>query len=244
VLHDLTFYYPYAPRPALSGVSLTVPPGSFLAIVGGSGSGKTTLMGMMSTWMQPSAGMIQLTGLDCPPFDSNDQHSAAAARGIRAVSSVVTQETLLLHGSIADNIAFGASVTTKETRDMRISWAASAAGCGFIAELPHGMQTVIGPKGISLSGGQAQRLCVARALCRQPSLLLLDEATSALDPDTEHTILRTIASLRTNYPDVFGKLIICLITHHPDTFQYADMIARVEGGILTHVHRQRGMRSD
>ena len=229
----MTFSYAKQEKPAVNGVCLGVKPGELCAIIGGSGSGKSTLLNLLSTWQRLSGGEIAFHG--CPPLRAGaDAAAHTAARAMRTHSSVVPQDTMLLQGTLRDNIAFGGDPT-------KVPWAAQAAGCGFIDTLPQGLETVVGggANSVDLSGGQAQRICIARALCREPKLLLLDEATSALDPETEHGILRRVRQLPAAYPDVFGELIVVSITHHPDTLRYANVVARIEGGVLTEVKHQR-----
>jgi len=144
----------------------------------------------------------------------------AAGAELRALTSSVFQEMPILEASVHDNIAIG--TRPPATRKL-VVWAAQAAECeDIIASLPHGFDTVV-TKG-TLSGGQAQRLCIARALCRQPRVLLLDEATSALDEHAGLHIMHTITSLRTRYPREFASLIIVSITHQHKLRQTADVV--------------------
>jgi len=162
-----------ADRPVIDRVSLDVPAGSTVAVVGTTGSGKTTLLRL-------AAGLIGTTG-----------GSIAVAAGNRAI---VLQEAFLLGASLRENIAFGGNFSDDEI------WLAleRAEGRDFVEELPRALDTEVGERGVSLSGGQRQRVALARALVREPSLLLLDDTTSALDPATE---ARVIASLRTALSD-------------------------------------------
>eukprot|EP00927_Polykrikos_kofoidii_P041506 TRINITY_DN3538_c0_g1_i8.p1 TRINITY_DN3538_c0_g1~~TRINITY_DN3538_c0_g1_i8.p1 ORF type:complete len:784 (+),score=84.59 TRINITY_DN3538_c0_g1_i8:189-2540(+) len=233
---NVSFAYPQAMSRVISNVSLRFEPGQFVAIVGGSGCGKSTLLSLIMTWLTPSQGCISLCSSN-PAFSEtvptyslgSTDLSQGKQHALRAHTAVVFQETMLLHSTVHDNIAFGAPPTTKRED---VEWAAGAAAIiDFIATLPQGFDTVLGGAGsVSLSCGQAQRVCIARALCRKPSLLLLDEATSALDQETENHILHTMSTLRSVYPEEFESLIIISITHHPDTLRYADVVVRLQDG--------------
>jgi len=164
--------YQYADRPpALHDVSLTLKPGTTVALVGGSGSGKSTLAALLTRLYDPSAGRVMVDGIDLRELD---------AAWFRTQLGVVSQEPRLFTDSIAGNIAYGCAAATRED----VEAAARAANAhDFIAALPLGYETRVGSGG--LSGGQRQRIAIARALVRNPALLVLDEATSALDSESE-----------------------------------------------------------
>eukprot|EP00931_Biecheleriopsis_adriatica_P061908 TRINITY_DN37250_c0_g1_i1.p1 TRINITY_DN37250_c0_g1~~TRINITY_DN37250_c0_g1_i1.p1 ORF type:complete len:857 (+),score=157.74 TRINITY_DN37250_c0_g1_i1:101-2671(+) len=236
-VQDLSFQYPGAQDLAIRDVSLQIPSGKFIALVGESGCGKTTLLSLLMTWLRPSQGSISLgTAIR---FDPAQGDADDAARRLRKSTSVVFQNGQLLRGSVLENIMISAPAGTTQ-KD--VEWAAAAAGCAeFITtQLPHGYETMLGgADGVSLSGGQAQRICIARALCRKPAVLLLDEATSALDLETEHHILQTIAGLRTSHPEEFSKLVIVFVTHHLYTLKYCDMVVHLKpGGTIDRVEHQ------
>eukprot|EP00927_Polykrikos_kofoidii_P041499 TRINITY_DN3538_c0_g1_i13.p1 TRINITY_DN3538_c0_g1~~TRINITY_DN3538_c0_g1_i13.p1 ORF type:complete len:791 (+),score=89.77 TRINITY_DN3538_c0_g1_i13:189-2561(+) len=240
---NVSFAYPQAMKLAISNVSLCFQPGQFVAVLGGSGCGKSTLLSLIMTWLTPSRGCIGFCSSNKAVFEDvptcaldrsestigSTDFSKEKQRALRTRSAVVFQTTMLFHSTLHDNIAFGAPPTTKRED---VEWAAGAAGIiDFIATLSEGFDTELGGAGsVSLSGGQAQRICIARALCRKPSLLLLDEATSALDQETENHILHTMSTLRSVYPEEFESLIIISITHHPDTLRYADVVVRLQDG--------------
>eukprot|EP00439_Symbiodinium_sp_Y106_P001602 s1036_g1.t1 len=198
-ISNLSFRYPERTEFAISDVSISAPAGSFVALVGGSGCGKSTLLSLLMTWLTPSEGTIQLG--EEVSFDARQGDANTAARRLRKSISVVFQDKTLLRGSVLDNILISApSGSTRADAE----WACQQAGCAdFITStLPDSYDTLLGGSdGVTLSGGQAQRLCIARALCRKPALLLLDEATSALDSATERHVLQTISSLRRNHPE-------------------------------------------
>jgi len=240
-LSEIGFTYPDAMAPSIRPSSLVIPPGTFAAIVGGSGCGKSTLLSLITTWRQPSAG-----GLSWGPnmrLQAGASDSEAVARCLRNNTAVVFQEMMILDGSVHDNIAFGASPFTSRED---VEWAAAAAGCTeFVsAALTEGYDSVLGSGGASLSGGQAQRICIARALCRKPNLLLMDEATSALDPNTTEEVLRTISGLRQNYPEQFCSLTIVLITHNPDALKHVDLVVEMAAGSVVSCTWQRDRPRD
>jgi ATP-binding cassette subfamily B protein len=168
-LDDVTFTFVGEDQPAVRDVSITVPTGRIVAVVGPTGSGKSTLVELAGGLIAPEDGTV------------------ATRSGPR---SMVFQEAFLFAGSIRDNVAMDGENSDEEV------WRAlhMAEADGFVAELPDGLDTVVGERGVSLSGGQRQRIALARALIRQPSLLLLDDTTSALDPATERAVLANLRS--------------------------------------------------
>lgn len=166
---DATLRHPGARTPALQDISLTVPAGSRLALTGPSGSGKSTLLDAISGWLLPDAGRIDI------------------APGTRI--ALASQRPWLFHGSIADNLRIGAP----DASDAELAEAARVAQVTrFASGLPDGMDTLIGERGFGLSGGEARRVALARALLRRPQLLLLDEPTAFLDPGTEADLLAAL----------------------------------------------------
>jgi ABC-type multidrug transport system fused ATPase/permease subunit len=232
-LSDLSFSYPGAEVPALRDLSLKIEAGTFVAVVGGSGCGKSTLMSLLTTWLRPSSGSISLG--DTVLLEPHSESLELQERRLRKSIAVVFQDTMLLNTTVGKNIGISSLFDVAEED---VEWAARAAGCeDFIQRLPEKYDTVLGgADGVSLSGGQAQRICIARALCRRPTVLLLDEATSALDPETEGQIMQTICGLRRNYAE-FEQLIVVSITHHPETLRYADLVIHMSSGAFEKVER-------
>ena len=198
-------------KPVLSGVTLTVPAGSVVAIVGRSGAGKTTLVNLLPRFYDVTSGAVRIDG-----HDVRDVTLASLRRQI----GIVTQETVLFDDTIAANIAYGMPDATREA----IEAAARAAHAhDFIMAQPSGYETAIGERGQRLSGGQRQRLAIARALLRDAPILVLDEATSSLDSESERLVQDALAVLmrgRTSF----------VIAHRLSTIQRADMIVVLERG--------------
>jgi ABC-type multidrug transport system fused ATPase/permease subunit len=165
-LDDVTFAFDGTDEATLSGISLTVPSGRVVAVVGPTGAGKTTLVEVIAGLLAPVSGKVRIAG----------------------ERALVFQEGFLFSGTVRDNLEIGTPYDDDEL------WAAleMAAADTFVRDLSHGLDTVVGERGVSLSGGQRQRLALARALVRRPDLLLLDDTTSALDPGTEATVLSNL----------------------------------------------------
>jgi ATP-binding cassette subfamily B protein/subfamily B ATP-binding cassette protein MsbA len=195
----------------LDGISMHVPAGSVVALVGRSGSGKTTLCNLVARFFDPCGGRILVDGLDLRD---------ATLESWRALLGIVEQDVFLFDGTIADNIAYAHRGASREA----IAEAARAANAAeFIEALPSGYDTQIGERGVKLSGGQRQRIAIARALLAQPRILILDEATSNLDTESEQLIQSALARLmrhRTTF----------VIAHRLSTVRHADLIVVLEGG--------------
>jgi ABC-type multidrug transport system fused ATPase/permease subunit len=214
VLRDLTYQYPGAERPAVDAVSLVIPENTTTAFVGSSGAGKSTLLDLLLGLLEPSAGTIECGGR--PILD--DKASWYSNLG------VVPQDVILMNDTLAANIAFGLRPADRDGERMR-EVIAMAQLTDLVAELPDGLDTVIGERGTRLSGGQRQRLGLARALYRAPRVLVLDEATSALDNVTEHEIAETLARLG-------GRMTIIIVAHRLSTVRGADTLAFLKDGRL------------
>ncbi len=214
-LENVTFHYPSRPEtPALKNISLTIAPGETLAVVGPSGSGKTTLFHLLLRFYDPQQGRVTLDGADSRGLD------LAAWRRLFAL---VPQDPVLFSDSVAANIAFG----DPEIAQADIQNAAQQAGAqNFIQNLPQKYDTVLGERGMRLSGGQAQRLALARALLHKSKILLLDEATAHLDSETESAIQNALRHARRNQTTL-------IIAHRLSTVQHADRIVLLENGQIS-----------
>jgi ATP-binding cassette subfamily B multidrug efflux pump len=210
-LIDLRFTWPGASTPAINGVTLHLPPGRQLGVVGASGSGKSTLAALLTRQEDPPPATIRLGGHDLRELTLD------AARG---AVSLVPQEPFLFALSIHDNIALGRDDVARSDTER----VAKLAGIhDEIAALPRGYDTVVGERGVTLSGGQRQRVAIARALLRPAPILVLDDCLSAVDPLTEQTIL---ANLRTAIAD----RTVIIIAHRLSAVQAADEIIVLESG--------------
>jgi len=207
---DIRFGYD-ARRPILKGVSLKVPGGGSLAIVGPSGSGKSTIGRLMFRFYDVTGGALRIDGQDVREVTQESLHAAIG---------VVPQDTVLFNDTILYNIAYGRSDATRR----EVEAAAKAAKIhDFIMALPEGYDTQVGERGLKLSGGEKQRVGIARTILKDPPILLLDEATSALDTDTEHDIQEALAEIGR------GRTAIT-IAHRLSTISEADRIVVLQEG--------------
>lgn len=213
-LTDVGYHYPDSQDWQVRHVSFSIPFGTSIAIAGSSGAGKSTLLDLILGLFTPKEGTITAAGTDI---------HASPHSWMRSIG-VVSQDVYLLNSTVAKNIAFG--VPEDQIDHARLRKAiADAQLDDLIAELPQGIDTQLGERGVRVSGGQRQRLGIARALYRQPRVLVLDEATSALDNKTEHQITRTIESLS-------GSLTIIIVAHRLSTIRNADSVVYMSGGTV------------
>ncbi|MGY4099500.1 ABC transporter ATP-binding protein [Nocardia sp. R16R-3T] len=220
VLDDIRFRYPSTDKPALDGVSLRIPAGSTLALVGPTGAGKSTIVKLLARLYDlprgDDPGAIAVDGVDIRDYRLTDY---------RARLGIVPQEAHLFTGDVASNIAFGKPCAT----EAEIAAAATAVGAAdMIAALPQGMRHPIGERGRGLSAGQRQLIALARAQLVHPDLLLLDEATATLDPETEASVLVASRSLTR------GRTTV-VVAHRLGTAARADRIAVVESGRIAEI---------
>jgi ATP-binding cassette subfamily B protein len=208
---DVTFAYPGSETAAVAGVNLDIAPGTTLALVGETGSGKSTLASLVARLYDPTGGRITLDGVDLRDLSLAD---------LASVVGVVSQETYLLHTTVRENLRYAKPDAT----DAEIEDAARAAQVhDLIAGLPDGYDTMVGSRGYRFSGGEKQRLAIARTLLRDPRVLVLDEATSALDTETERAVQQAFDALAR------GRTTIT-IAHRLSTVRGADQIAVVDRG--------------
>ncbi len=196
---------------ALDDVSLVVPAGSSLALVGETGSGKSTLAGLLARLADPTSGSVTIDGVDLRDLDPND---------LAGLVGVVSQDPYLVHASIRDNLLLAAPAASE---DELWSSLEAAQVADVVATLPEGLDTVVGARGHRFSGGEKQRLAIARTLLRNPRVLVLDEATSALDNQTERDLQHALARL------MDGRTTIT-IAHRLSTIEEADQIAVLHRG--------------
>ncbi|KAG1758054.1 P-loop containing nucleoside triphosphate hydrolase protein [Suillus lakei] len=215
-LENVHFRYPTRPRiRVLRGLSLTIEPGTYVALVGSSGCGKSTIIQLLERFYDPLSGQISLDGELIDEFN---------VQAYRQQISLVSQEPTLYAGTIHFNILLGATKPKSEVTQEEIEAACRDANIlDFIQSLPDGFNTEVGGKGSQLSGGQKQRIAIARALLRNPKVLLLDEATSALDSNSEKVVQETLDKAAK------GRTTIA-IAHRLSTIQNADRIHFIKEG--------------
>jgi len=213
-LAGVSFTYPGSDRPAVHDVDIEVPAGASLALVGETGSGKTTLAGLVARLYDPTRGQVRIDGVDVREL---------TLANLSRVVGVVSQETYLLHTTIAENLRYA----KPDASDDELQAAAAAAHIhDQIMSLPDGYDTVVGPRGYRFSGGEKQRIAIARTLLRDPRVLVLDEATSALDNETERAVQAALDVVSR------GRTTIT-IAHRLSTVRNCDEIVVLDhGGIV------------
>ena len=221
---DLVFdnvHFSYGDRAILKGVSFCVPAGKRVAIVGPSGAGKTTISRLLFRFYDPQFGTVRLDGQDLRDVTQNS---------LRAAIAVVPQDTVMFNASIGYNIAYGRKGATQADIENAAELAAIHA---FIEKLPQRYETMVGERGLKLSGGEKQRVAIARAILKRPSVFLFDEATSALDSRTEKEIQQALNEVSKNQTTL-------IIAHRLSTIVHADEIIVLADGEVT----ERGTHQD
>jgi ATP-binding cassette subfamily B protein len=200
-------------RPILQGLSFEVPAGSTTAIVGVSGAGKSTLSRLLYRFFDPQSGRILMDGQDI---------RAVTQQSLRRGIGIVPQDTVLFNDTLGYNIRYG----RPDASDEELLQAAHAAHLsGLLAQLPQGLDTLVGERGLKLSGGEKQRVAIARALLKRPKVMVFDEATSSLDSESEQVIQREIREIAQ------GRTTL-VIAHRLSTIVDADQILVMEAGRL------------
>ncbi|OQA03023.1 MAG: putative multidrug export ATP-binding/permease protein [Planctomycetes bacterium ADurb.Bin401] len=208
---NVSYQYPETTRHALKDFSLAVEPGQSVAFVGPSGSGKSTVLSLVLGFIRPNSGNILIDGKDIKEMD---------LRTYRKFVGVVTQESIFFSGSLYENVAYGdKSVSPEEV----VESLKAADAWDFVEELPEGIYTNIGADGLKLSGGQMQRLAIARAIIRDPKVIILDEATSSLDVESEERVRLALDKLIKNRTTF-------VVAHRVTTTRNVDKIVILQNG--------------
>jgi ATP-binding cassette subfamily B protein len=223
---DVSFTYPTNHKPSLAKINVLAEPGRMVALVGPSGSGKSTFINLVIGFLRPTSGSITLDGVDMASID---------LRSSRKFLSVVAQDTILFDGTVYENITYGMPEPTAAAAEAALR---AANAWEFVSKLPDGMDTIVGERGSRISGGQKQRLAIARAIIRDPRILVLDEATSALDSESERLIqsaLHELMKSRTTF----------VVAHRLSTVKEAHLILVLEDGVIVEsgTHRELVSRS-
>lgn len=213
-IKNVSFTYPGKESAAIENISLFIPSGKFVAIVGSSGAGKTTLVDLLLGVLKPEVGSILISGKT--PLETVTEWPGAM--------SYVPQDVMISNGTIRENIGLGFPIDLVSDKlvEKTIKIAALEK---FVSELPQGIDTTVGERGFKISGGQRQRLGIARAMFTQPALLVLDEATSSLDGKTEAFVSEAIHAMK-------GKVTIFMIAHRLSTVKNADIVLYLRNGKL------------
>ena len=218
---EVSLMYPGASTWALSQINVRAVPGKVTALVGASGSGKSTFINLVIGFLRPSKGHVLLDNQNMGELDM---------REVRKYVSMVPQESVLFDGSVRDNVTYGITNVSEEKFVQALK---DANAWEFVSQLPDGPDTIVGERGARISGGQKQRLAIARALIRDPRILILDEATSALDSESENLIQQALLHLmrdRTTF----------VVAHRLSTIMRADEIIVLDQGSLV----ERGTHSE
>ena len=222
MFEDVTFEYPSSDTNVLNGISFEAKPGDFIGIMGHTGAGKSTILKLIERFYEPQSGRILVNGVDINNLKIDS---------IRARIGFVSQDPFLFFGTIRDNIAYA-----REASDEDIEDALHAAGAKeFVMNLPEGIDTEVGDRGVKLSGGQKARISLARALLTKPDLLVLDEASAALDAETEQRIQNSLFS------SVDADRMTIAVAHRLATIRNADEILAMVDGVIVERGRHEAL---
>ncbi|MBN1340752.1 MAG: ATP-binding cassette domain-containing protein, partial [Bacteroidales bacterium] len=203
--------FSYEKEPVLKNISLVIPKGCTIALVGPSGGGKSTLVDLLPRFYDCTEGQLLIDGVDVRDYIISD---------VRGLMGIVTQESILFNDTVFNNIAYGLDDVDEE----KVIEAAKIANAhDFIMQMENGYRSVIGDRGTKLSGGQRQRISIARAVLRNPPVLIFDEATSSLDTESERLVQDALQKLLVNRTSV-------IIAHRLSTVQFADEIVVIQQG--------------
>ena len=217
-LEEVSFHYDDESGIVLSNINLEIKKGEIVAIVGPTGAGKTTIVNLIPRFYDPIAGSVKMDGINI---------KEASFRSLRSQMGIVTQETVLFNDTVKANIAYGYTQATQEEIEAA---AQKAFAHSFIVKMPQGYDTLVGDRGFRLSGGEKQRISIARAILKTPPILILDEATSALDSESERYIQEALNEL------MQGRTVIA-IAHRLSTIKKADKIVVLEQGRIVGIGR-------
>lgn len=224
-LENVSLTYPNKEIPAIFGINLNIEPGQIVALVGPSGAGKTTIVDVLLGILKPDFGTVQISEL--PPLACISKWSGAI--------SYVPQDVMISNGTIRENVAMGFPI---EVATDELVWDALEVAqlSSFTKSLPNGLDTPVGDRGTKISGGQRQRLGIARAMFTKPALLVLDEATSSLDGETEANISEAVQLMR-------GTVTVLMIAHRLSTVRNADVVIYMDSGKIISVGNFEEIRS-
>lgn len=224
-LENVSLTYPNKEIPAIFGINLNIDPGQIVALVGPSGAGKTTIVDVLLGILKPDFGTVQISEL--PPLACISKWSGAI--------SYVPQDVMISNGTIRENVAMGFPI---EVATDELVWDALEVAqlLSFTKSLPNGLDTPVGDRGTKISGGQRQRLGIARAMFTKPALLVLDEATSSLDGETEANISEAVQLMR-------GTVTVLMIAHRLSTVRNADVVIYMDSGKIISVGNFEEVRS-
>jgi len=209
---NVSFTYPSAQTETLSNITLTIKKGEAIGLIGTSGSGKSTFVDVLLGLFEPSIGQINVDG----------KSIYRDLSGWRKIVGYVPQDVYLFDDTLERNIAYGIENSSIDQESLKRSLSQSQLGT-FVESLKDGLQTIVGERGVRLSGGQIQRIGIARALYHDPEILILDEATSALDQETERGVMDSVRALK-------GSKTVVVVAHRLSTVEYCDRLYKFEGG--------------